>query len=257
MAQQSSGSWSTVLGAAAVLIAGHLALKYLVPLFTAPIPSSLLYSYDIIIAIAIYIYLAADSERWRRFSTPIVRLFVAPETWLARAVVFVLLPLAGGWLVYAWGGGTAQLPAELRTVHPTPPGQITVRGKAFALVGLENPLRKDPAKVPQYIAEGKVLYFQNCFFCHGDNLDGGGHFAQGFIPPPANFVDVGTIAQLQESYVFWRIAKGGPGLPPESHPWSSAMPAWENFLSEEDIWKVIMYIYEGAGHQPRTWEGLH
>ena len=99
-----------------------------------------------------------------------------------------------------------------------------------------------------------MVYFQNCFPCHGDNLDGAGQFALGFIPPPANFVDVGTIAQLQESYVFWRIAKGGPGLPPESHPWNSAMPVWENFLSEEEIWKVILYIYAGAGQAPRTWE---
>jgi len=254
MAQQSSGSWLTVLGAVVALLAGYFGLKYLIH---PPIPSSLLYAYTIIIGIAIYVYLAADTVRWQRFSGPIMHLFSAPEARLARLVVFVLLPLAGGWLVYAWGGGSAQLPAELRTIHPAPPQQVNVRGKNIPLIGLENPLRKDSAKVPQYIAEGKVIYFQNCFFCHGDNLDGGGHFAQGFIPPPANFVDVGTIAQLQESYVFWRIAKGGPGLPPESHPWNSAMPVWENFLSEEDIWKVVMYIYEGSGHEPRSWEGLH
>jgi mono/diheme cytochrome c family protein len=177
------------------------------------------------------------------------------ETRLARGVIFVLLPLSAGWLVYAWGGGSPQLPAELRTIHPAPPGQITVRGKSFNIIGLENPLRKEPDKLGQYADEGKVIYFQNCFPCHGDNLDGTGHFAHGFIPSPANFVDGGTIAQLQESYVFWRIAKGGPGLPPESHPWNSAMPIWENFLSEEEIWKVILYIYAGAEQSPRTWEG--
>jgi hypothetical protein len=32
------------------------------------------------------------------------------------------------------------------------------------------------------------------------------------------------------------------------------MPVWEDFLTEEDIWKVILYIYEGAGQAPRTWE---
>ena len=59
---------------------------------------------------------------------------------------------------------------------------------------------------------------------------------------------------LQESYVFWRVAKGGPNLPPNAHPWNSAMPVWENMLSEEEIWKVILWIYEGAGRSPRTWE---
>jgi mono/diheme cytochrome c family protein len=252
MAQQSSGSWWSVVGAIVVLIGGHLALKYGIK---PPIPSNLLYAYTVIIAIAVYVYLASNTARWQSFTTPLSRLLVARETRVARSILFVLLPLSVGWLVYAWGGGSPQLPAELRTIHPTPPGQITVRGKSFALIGLENPLRKEADKLPQYTEEGKVIYFQNCFFCHGDNLDGTGHFAQGFIPPPANFVDTGTIAQLQESYVFWRIAKGGPGLPPESHPWNSAMPAWENFLSEEDIWKVVLYIYAGSGHSPRTWEG--
>jgi mono/diheme cytochrome c family protein len=252
MAQQSAGSWWSVLGAVAVLIAGYFALKYGI---TPPIPSSLLYAYIGLIAIAIYVYLASNTARRQSFSAPLSRLFVARETRIPRAIIFVLVPLGVGWLVYAWGSGSPQLPAELRTIHPTPPGQITVRGKNFTLIGLENPLRKEPDKLAQYVDEGKVIYFQNCFFCHGDNLDGGGHFAQGFIPPPANFVDTGTIAQLQESYVFWRIAKGGPGLPPESHPWNSAMPIWENFLSEEDIWKVVLYIYAGAGQSPRTWEG--
>jgi mono/diheme cytochrome c family protein len=252
MAQQSSGSWWSVLGAIVVLIAGHLALKYGIQ---PPIPSNLLYAYTVILGIAIYVYLGSNTVRWQSFTTPLRRLFVARETRIARGIIFVLLPLSVGWLVYAWGGGSPQLPAELRTIHPTPPGQITVRGKSFNLIGLENPLRKEPDKLVQYADEGKVIYYQNCFFCHGDNLDGAGHFAQGFIPPPANFVDVGTIAQLQESYVFWRIAKGGPGLPPESHPWNSAMPIWENFLSEEDIWKVVLYIYAGSGQAPRTWEG--
>jgi mono/diheme cytochrome c family protein len=252
MAQRSSGSWWSVLGAIVVVIAGHFALKYGIK---PPIPSNLLFAYTMIIAIAVYVYLASNTERWESFVTPLSRLFVARETRLARGVIFVLLPLSVGWLVYAWGSGSPQLPAELRTIHPTPPGQITAWGKSFTLIGLENPLRKEPDKLGQYTDEGKVTYFQNCFFCHGDNLDGTGHFAHGFIPPPANFVDVGTIAQLQESYVFWRIVKGGPGLPPESHPWNSAMPAWENFLSEEDIWKVVLYIYSGAGQSPRTWEG--
>jgi hypothetical protein len=29
---------------------------------------------------------------------------------------------------------------------------------------------------------------------------------------------------------------------------------WQNFLSEEEIWKAILYIYAGSGSTPRTWE---
>ena len=251
MAQPSSGSWWSVVLATVALVVGHLALKYGIK---PPIPSSLLYAYTAIIGIAIYVYLASDTGRWRGFVTPLSRLFVAQETRMARGILYVLLPLGVGGLVYAWGGGSAGLPAEQRTIHPAPPSQITVRGKNYTVIGLENPLRKASGNLAQHIAEGKAIYYRNCFFCHGDNLDGLGHFAHGFTPAPANFVDPGTIAQLQESFVFWRISKGGPGLPPQSHPWNSAMPVWENFLTEEEILKVILYIYDGAGQAPRTWE---
>ena len=95
---------------------------------------------------------------------------------------------------------------------------------------------------------------QNCIACHGDHLDGQGHFAHGFSPSPANFSDNGTIAQLTESYVFWRIAKGGPGLPREGTPWNSAMPVWENYLTEDEIWSVVIFLYDQTGWQPRRWE---
>jgi len=73
-------------------------------------------------------------------------------------------------------------------------------------------------------------------------------------PLPANFQDNGTIAQLTESFVFWRVAKGGPGLPREGTPWNSAMPAWEDFLTEDEIWSVVLFLYEQTGWKPRTWE---
>ena len=32
---------------------------------------------------------------------------------------------------------------------------------------------------------------------------------------------------LRDTFLFWRISKGGPGLPEEGGPWDTAMPAWE------------------------------
>ncbi|NNF02932.1 MAG: cytochrome c, partial [Rhodothermales bacterium] len=93
--------------------------------------------------------------------------------------------------------------------------------------------------------------------CHGDDMAGDGIFAHGLDPIPANFKDATTIAMLQEGYLFWRIAKGGPGLPPESTPWLSAMPAWELFLTEEEIWDVILFLYDYTGHRPRAREEVH
>src|SRR5881398_2783758 len=71
---------------------------------------------------------------------------------------------------------------------------------------------------------------------------------------PLTVEDNGTIAQLTESFVFWRVAKGGPGLPREGTPWNSAMPKWEDFLTEREIWSVILFLYDQTGWTPRTWE---
>jgi mono/diheme cytochrome c family protein len=141
----------------------------------------------------------------------------------------------------------------LRSIHPAPPNQITFRGTTMELTGLENPLRST-GSLGAHVARGAEVYVTNCAPCHGDRLDGQGPYAHGLNPVPADFTSGGTISQLQESYVFWRTAKGGPGLPLEGTPWDSAMPAWEDILEADDIWSVIIYLYEQTGNTPRTWE---
>ncbi len=32
------------------------------------------------------------------------------------------------------------------------------------------------------------------------------------------------------------------------------MPAWEEFLTEDEIWAVIIFLYEQSGWEPRRWE---
>jgi hypothetical protein len=59
---------------------------------------------------------------------------------------------------------------------------------------------------------------------------------------------------LRETFLFWRIARGGPGLPDEGGPWASAMPAWEKFLTEEQIWDAILFLYDYTGRRPRAKE---
>ena len=149
-----------------------------------------------------------------------------------------------------------QPPNSNRTIHPPPPGSINFQGTSINLATAGNPYRElhtsDPEAFERHIANGRRIYFQNCFYCHGDNMQGAGMFAHGYDPIPANFNDATTIAMLQESYLFWRIAKGAPGLPSESTPWSSAMPAWEQSLTEEEIWDVIIFLYEYTGFEPRA-----
>ena len=93
------------------------------------------------------------------------------------------------------------------------PDTIQVRGKKVALKNLENPLSKDPANLSRHIREGGEVYFKNCFLCHGDLMDGKGLFSDRFFPPPAGFTHSASVVTLPESYAYWRIMKGGPGLP--------------------------------------------
>jgi mono/diheme cytochrome c family protein len=219
-----------------------------------PAPWSVITLYMTIVLLSVLVYVSADSDSWRNFVQPLWMTAVEPRRRPVRIALMVLLPLLLGYYAYTQAAAKPQAPPELRAVHPAPPDSIQFRGKEFSIAGGDNPLRKDQAKFKAHVAAGGEIYVRNCMFCHGDNLDGRGHFAAAFNPPPANFQDPGTIAMLQEAYLFWRIAKGGPGLPKESTPWNSVMPAWEDRLTEEQIWQVIMYLYDATGQQPRRWE---
>lgn len=127
------------------------------------------------------------------------------------------------------------------------PESITVNSQEVRLKELVNPLRQDSSNLRGYIKEGGITYYKNCFLCHGDLMDGRGLFGDRFVPAPADFNE--TLAQEKsESYFFWRIMKGGKGLSRKFQPWESAMPAWEDTLSEDEAWKVILFIFENVKH---------
>jgi hypothetical protein len=228
-----------------LLIGIYLFLKFVMPLFTAPLPANLIFLYEALTLSGIVIFATLSGPSTEAFFGPIAR-FLSGEGqtggWqIGRLIVLVLFPLLIGWQTYASTAPSDQPPIESRTIHPAPPEEF---------VGLSNPV----PTTPENVMMGKGLYAAFCSPCHGGNFDGKGPAARGFNPPPANFVDPGTIAQLQESYLFWRIKKGGVGLPVEGTPWKSAMPRWEVELPDEWIWKIIMGEYDGAHQKPRTWE---
>jgi mono/diheme cytochrome c family protein len=219
-----------------------------------PAPWSVIKLYMTVVLLAVLVYVSSDSDSWREFLRPMRDTLVKPERRFFRLALMIVIPLLLGYYAYTQAAARPEAPAELRAVHPAPPASIQFRGKEINISGVDNPLRKDAASFRKHVEAGGAIYIRNCMYCHGDNLDGHGRFAPALNPPPANFEDPGTIAMLQESYLFWRIAKGGPGLPRESQPWNSVMPAWEDRLTEEQIWQVIMYLYDATGRQPRRWE---
>jgi len=229
----------------------------IVPLASAPIPGQLFGWYVVTTLVAILLYVSSTEAFWEEFAAPLRRLLLArgAVTKPLRLLIFIALPLVIGWYFSTWVSGSAEPPGGLRVVHPSPPSSVDFRGKRLNLKEVAvNPLRADEAHLAEHMEQGRIVYYKNCFFCHGDALNGNGHYAKGFNPSPANFQDPGTIAQLSESFLFWRIAKGGPGLPEASAPWDSAMPAWENFLNENEIWQVILYLYQRTGSKPRVME---
>ncbi len=222
------------------------------------IPKSLLTMYMFFVVAGVFMVFTATEESARELVAPIKSLVDDPSRKKIRNVVFILAPLFAGVFVYFQMLPSFDAPVELRTIHPAPPSSLKAFGKRYDLMTLENPYRKfekeDPEKFSQMVQEGGDVYIRNCQYCHGDKLDGKGPYAQGLNPVPLNFTDIGTIAQLQESFLFWRISTGGPGLPKEATPWISSMPVWQNFLTEDEIWKVILYLYDYTGYRPRSWE---
>jgi len=145
--------------------------------------------------------------------------------------------------------------ASTGPVHAfTPPGgsdrpsSITVQKTTLELDNLKNPLRYNLTDKAKNLKEGGALYFTHCFLCHGDLMDGKGVFGNRFDPPPANLRKMVFDRSKGEPYAFWRIAKGGMGLPESHQPGASVMPAWEGTLNQDEIWKVVLYIYETVKH---------
>lgn len=226
--------------------------------FGVPIPGSLIIMYMFFAVVAILLVMTSTEKSTQELFGPIKALVEDPSKAMTRNVVFALVPIIGVVITFNQVKPSFEAPVELRATHPAPPSTLRAFNKSFNIGTLENPLRKiekeDPEKFKELVKEGGVVYYKNCFYCHGDKLDSKGHFAQGFNPLPLPFQGKDTIAQLQESFVFWRVSTGGPGLPKESTPWLSSMPIWKDFLSEDEIWKVTLFIYNYTGNVPRSWE---
>lgn len=224
-----------------------------------PIPSSLIIMYMFFAIVMTLLVITSTEKGMRELTLPIKALVDDPGKKTLRNITFALVPLIAAYVTtYDLVRPSSESPVELRSTHPAPPSTVKAFGKTFNLTSLTNPYRKlqkeDPVKFKELVREGGIVYFKNCFYCHGDKLDGKGHYGQGFNPLPLPFQGKDTIAQLQESFVFWRVSTGGPGLPKESTPWLSAMPVWKDILTEDEVWKAVLFVYDYTGNVPRSWE---
>jgi mono/diheme cytochrome c family protein len=128
--------------------------------------------------------------------------------------------------------------------HPTPPPEYA---KVHAPAGTWTNART--------IAHGKEIYEARCAVCHGARGDGKGPGAASLQVKPADFTDRKMVAEMTDSFWFWRVSEGGTVEPFKSE--GSAMPAWKGVLSEQDRWAVIAYQHTLSGHRGAHVSGQH
>lgn len=88
---------------------------------------------------------------------------------------------------------------------------------------------------------GRKLYEDlsdpSCTVCHGKKGDGKGQLAGQFDPPPRNFACADTVLNISDGQLHWVIQNGSAG---------TAMPPFD-YLSEEEIWQLVIYLRSLAG----------
>lgn len=82
-------------------------------------------------------------------------------------------------------------------------------------------------------AQARPLYERHCASCHGPEGRGDGPSAAGLRPPPADFVV--HVGHHREGEFFWLITHGVP---------RTAMPAFQNVLTDEERWLLARYVRE-------------
>jgi len=105
---------------------------------------------------------------------------------------------------------------------------------------LSNPL----PRTAYTIERGAKVYEQNCTGCHGATGAGNGPAAQTLYPPPANLVWVSQLLIGQwDSFMYWAVGEGGAQF-------GTAMPAFKDSLSKDDIWAAGAYVQAHLPQKP-------
>ena len=226
-----------------------------------PAPSAVLNMYAALALCGMLLYVTSSEDALESVWTPFRQVMIDPKKKPILGALLVVIPTVVAWQSFNAAMPSSDAPPRIRSAHPSPPSTIQFQGPDDSEASTIDILKEgspvaalkesDPDKYAAAVARGKSVYYENCYYCHGDTLAADGHYAAAVNPAPANFTDPGVIPMLQDTFLFWRIAKGGPGLPVEGTPWDSSMPAWEKYLSEDDIWSVIAFMSDYTGYSPR------
>ena len=130
-----------------LMVAIWALLKLGMPLFTAPLPNSLIFLYLMLTFSGIVIFGTLSGTSKDAFWGPISSFITGDNLGAlqgARLAVLILFPLLIGWQTYGSTAPSDQPPAENRTIHPAPPGEYT---------GLANPVPNTPENMERWLRE--------------------------------------------------------------------------------------------------------
>ena len=143
-------------------------------------------------------------------------------------VIVTLVVLAGGAYLYLHLG-YLDLRADIQ-----PSSFESRNAMAFmdASTDRHAPDRKNPVDpTDANLTEGVTLYRQHCAMCHGAPGHPEKKFGHPFYPPAPQFME--DAPDMPENQNFYIIQHGVR--------WTG-MPAWENTLSEVQIWKLVTFL---------------
>ncbi|MDH5719414.1 MAG: c-type cytochrome [Spirochaetia bacterium] len=99
--------------------------------------------------------------------------------------------------------------------------------------------KKNPiAESADAIAAGEAIYKKKCEKCHGNSGDGKGKNAENLENKPIDLTKPGYMAGRSDGQLFWFIVTGGK----KGNEMDGYGPGTSDNLSEEDIWKSILYL---------------
>ena len=96
----------------------------------------------------------------------------------------------------------------------------------------------------ELVLQGELLYSKHCASCHGKNLEGQPNWKSrnenGRLPAPPH--DETGHTWHHDDQLLFELTKFGMVPPNIPDGYESDMPAYENILSDDEIWAVLYFI---------------
>lgn len=145
-------------------------------------------------------------------------------------VVVTLIVLGGGAYLYL-RLGFLDLRADL---HPSAFEKSQAMSFMDASTDRHAPDQKNPIEPSEAnLIEGVKLYKTYCAACHGAPNHPEKNFGHPFYPPAPQFMVMEDMPDMPENQNFYIIQHGVR--------WTG-MPAWENTLNDQQIWKLVAFL---------------